>query len=78
MDMTYQATPDTLAAAAQDARDGAAKMHLIRTTVPWVALLSGVALTILGIALLVRRRRPRIPDTPAELTDETRTPVSIG
>ena len=78
MDMTYQATPSTLAAAAQDARDGAAKIHLIRTTVPWIALISGIVLTVVGIVLLaVRRRRPPVAPV-APVTAEPRVPVSVG
>jgi len=57
MDMTYQATPRSLHAAVQDARDGAAKIKLIRTTVPWIGLISGIVLVVVGILLLVIRRR---------------------
>jgi len=79
MDMTYQALPSTLKAAAQDARDGAAKIHLIRTTVPWVALISGIVLTVLGAAMLaIRRRRPPLAPSPASVTAEPRAPVSVG
>lgn len=78
MDMTYQATPATLAQAARDARDGAAKIHLIRTIVPWAGLVSGAVLMLLGTVLLVAGRRPRVPATPASITDEIRAPVSIG
>ena len=78
MDMTYQAPPSTLAAAVKDARDGAAKIHLIRTTIPWVALISGIVLTVVGVVLLVFRRRRNPPDAPTPVPDGTRAPVSVG
>jgi hypothetical protein len=62
MDMTYQATPATLAAAATDARDGAAALRLIRTTVPLVALFVGVLLSVVGTGLIASTtRRPAVP-----------------
>jgi hypothetical protein len=62
MDMTYQAPPTTLAAAATDAKDGAAQLRLIRTTVPLVALIAGVVLSMLGVGLLATlRRQPHVP-----------------
>lgn len=62
MDMTYQATPSTLAAAATDARDGAAQLRLIRTTVPLVALIVGVLFSVIGTGVLATtRRRPFVP-----------------
>jgi hypothetical protein len=70
MDMTYQATPTTLAAAAGDAADGAAMLKLIRTTVPLVALVAGVLLSMFGVALLAGAfRKPHVPasDEDADL-----------
>jgi hypothetical protein len=62
MDMTYQATPTTLAAAVQDAKDGAAQLRLIRTTLPLVALIVGVVLSMLGVAVLAGAfRKPHVP-----------------
>lgn len=62
MDMTYQALPSTLAAAATDARDGANQLHLIRTTVPLAALIVGVVFSLIGTGVLATtRRRPIVP-----------------
>ena len=64
MDMTYQATPGTLAAAATDARDGASALRRIRTTVPLVALIVGVLLSVIGTGVLATtRRRPAVPSS---------------
>jgi hypothetical protein len=64
MDMTYQATPSTLAAAATDAKDGAAALRLIRTTVPLVALIAGVLLSVIGTGMVAStRRRPVVPSS---------------
>jgi hypothetical protein len=74
MDMSYQATPTSLAAAVQDARDGADQIHLIRTTVPTVALISGIVLCVIGVVLLVWRRRSR-PPVAAEPASPTQPDV---
>lgn len=76
MDMTYQATPSTLSAAATDARDGAALLRLIRTTIPLVALFAGVVLSVIGMGLLATtRRRPVVPPSneDADLYELVRT-----
>jgi hypothetical protein len=64
MDMTYQATPSTLSAAATDARDGASALRLIRTTVPLVALFAGVLFSVVGTGIVAStRRRPAVPSS---------------
>lgn len=81
MDMTYRFTPHTVAAAAQDARDGAAQLKLIRSTAPLVALIAGLVLTIVGLLLLVwRRRRPAVPAGPPsiETIPAEREPARVG
>jgi hypothetical protein len=77
MDMTYQAQPTTLAQAVEDARDSSAQIHLIRTTIPWVALISGIVLMLIGAGLLLFRRRPT-GIASAGVSGETRAPVSHG
>jgi hypothetical protein len=77
MDMTYQATPTTLSGAVTDARDGAAKLRLIRTTLPAAALISGIALMLVGLTLLgFGRRRPQPPLSPEPV--ETRAVELVG
>jgi hypothetical protein len=76
MDMTYTSTPHTLAAAAKDAKDGAAGIQLIRTTLPLILLFTGLAFTLVSIAVLAWRR-PGPPTTPAEPI-EVRTPAMVG
>jgi hypothetical protein len=82
MDMTYRFTPATVKAAAQDAKDGAAQLKLIRSTAPLVALVAGVVLTLLGLVLLVwRRRRPITPAGPPPIETipaKPREPAGVG
>lgn len=63
LDFSYTSPPLTLKAAANDATDAANKMQLIETTIPLVALISGVVLLVVVLVIAaVRRRRP--PATP--------------
>ena len=79
MDMTYRFTPATVTAAAQDARDGAAKLRLIRSTVPLMALVVGTVLAVAGLGLLTWRRRRFVgpPTPPPAETITERQPVGV-
>jgi hypothetical protein len=69
MDMTYQATPSTLAAAATDAEDGAALLRLIRFAIPLTALIIGVVLSVVGVGVLATTRRRLVAPTSIEEAD---------
>jgi hypothetical protein len=81
MDLTYTSTPQTLAAAAKDAKDGAAGIRLIRTTLPLTLLFTGLALTLIGLAGLAWRRpepTPPTPPTPPAAPVDTPAPAMAG
>ena len=73
LDMSYRATPATVAAAVADARDAAGRIKLVERTVPLVALAVGAGLLVSGGALLAGRRREPADQPPvvaeAELYD---------
>lgn len=73
LDITYTSPPLTLKAAASDAKDKAAQMEMIATTIPLAALATGGALVLvlIGTAIVTRRRTstpPTVPAPPRELT----------
>lgn len=74
LDLTYTSPSQTLQAAAGDAKDKAAQMTMIETTLPLTALIAGaVILLVLAPLPLIRRRRPPAPSVtsvapPRELT----------
>jgi hypothetical protein len=57
MDMTLKSTPDTLAAAADDARDAGRAVSLLYQTLPLAMVVAGGVLILLGIVVLVVGRR---------------------
>ena len=57
MDMTYKFTPATVTAAATDAKDSAAQLKLLRSTLPASLLTGGLVLLLVGIGLLLAGRR---------------------
>src|SRR3954447_13666938 len=61
MDMSYAFMPASLSAAASDATSAADQLKRIQTTVPLIALISGIALLVIGSVLLVSRRRRTTP-----------------
>ncbi len=66
LDMTFNATPETLQEAAADARESGDQVFLIFVTVPAVMAGVGAVLLLLGLAgLAVPRRRTR-SDVPAD------------
>jgi hypothetical protein len=74
LDISFTAPQLTLQAAAEDAKDKAAQMRLISTTVPLVALIAGVVLVGLMVTLAVIRRRrvpPVAPTMPAPVRELT-------
>ena len=66
LDFTYTSPALTLTAAASDAKDKAAQMRLISTTIPLVALITGgvILLVLIGTAVYSRRRTTAPPMTP--------------
>jgi len=74
LDFTYTSPHATLTAAASDAKDKAAQMEMISTTIPLVALITGgvIVLVLIGTAVYSRRRTttppPTTPAPPRELT----------
>jgi len=81
LDFTYTSPPLTLTAAASDAKDKAAQMQLISTTIPLVALITGgvILLVLIGTAVYSRRRttapRTTPPTTMAPPRERELTPV---
>lgn len=74
MDMTYSFTPQTVAGAAGDAKKAMSDLHKIKVTVPVALLVLGAVLVVIGLALLVVRRRGRQvlrPEPAPEVDDET-------
>lgn len=57
---TLEFTKDTVDDNLEKAKDGAAKLRMIRTTAPWVLGIGGGALVVVGVlvAFVGRRRRP--------------------
>jgi hypothetical protein len=82
MDMTYRFTPATVAAAATDAKDSAAQLTLLRRTLPVGLLTAGVVMLLVGVALLLSRRRFEPPLGDEEMAevllwDNERVPTRI-
>jgi hypothetical protein len=76
MDMTYHSSAATLAAAVNDAKDNAAAIRLVETTVPVGLLIGGIVLAMAGLALALTKR-PRRPSTPVPSVPQ-RELVRIG
>lgn len=55
MDFRYTATDQSVADAKADAEDGASKLQLYGTTLPWIGIAAGAVLLVLGIVVLRRK-----------------------
>jgi hypothetical protein len=55
MDFKYTATDQSVADAKVDAEDGASKIQLYGTTLPWIGIIAGAVLLVLGV-VFVRRK----------------------
>jgi hypothetical protein len=58
------------------AQDGAAKLRLVSTTLPLIALLLGLLLVAVAVVLLISRRPPGQHRVGAKQPDETHDPVT--
>ncbi len=71
---TYRYTPESVTAAADDAKSKASTLTLLDTTLPLIVGLLGAALVIAaGVGYLIERRRP--PQGPAPATPSTPEPA---
>jgi DUF3068 family protein len=70
MDMTYSFTPQSVASAAADADKAVSDLHKIKVTLPVALLVLGGIFIVVGIALLLIRRRGRHADEPEPVTPE--------
>lgn len=76
LDLSYASPASTLQAAVNDAKDKAAQMTLIRSTLPAILGGVGIVLAFIGAGLLAFRRHPVVPPAPQEL--EQISPTEVG
>jgi hypothetical protein len=66
IDVSYTSSPSELASAVKDARNDAALVNLLYSTLPMILLVVGVALLAVGGLLIVLRRSRRGPSAPTD------------
>jgi hypothetical protein len=54
-DFKYTATDASVEAAKADAEDGASKLQLYGTTLPWIGIIAGAVLLVIGLVLMRRK-----------------------